>query len=168
MKSTFPTSVKEITYSDAVASGFDLVQAKAVGEPCRIEIADGQVYIYGYNDVLKDEFSIENREVCCTLLGARFTTPPLIIVIDCVSVSLQPKTVLGYRDRFAFAKAQVEMIDLPILRLVANYRIDKAKELWEKLDPVLSNGVVYRKSKAPFDAPFFVARKYPNIPGDLP
>lgn len=175
--SLHPSGVQTVTYARAVELGYDLVQAKARGQPCRIQVSRGCVRVYGWADEPLQDYTIDNTLSAGTFLGIR-VNPTLLIIHDCVEIAQEqadhPRlsytdlASYGYRDRFAFVKQQLTMIDLPCLRAVQNYRIDTAQALWDRLDMTISNGVVYRKSTAPLREPILVARKYPEVNGGLP
>ena len=169
-----------ITFAEAVAKGYDLVQAKARGEACEIRIADGKVDITGYNGYLLTSFTIENTTIITTFLGVYFPVDKfpqqLTILLDCILVGEHSDTVDGttslvakpYRERFGWVKTQLALIDLPQIKPVVNYRIDKAGELWDHLDMTYSNGIIYRKSSDHATGKLYAARKYKEVPGGLP
>lgn len=181
MKNFLPESVKETTYANAVAEGYDIVQIKLKGEPCRIVIAKGEVRVYGYNDQPIKDFVITNQTACCVFLGAFFPgfyKSTMIFIIDCIEIGQIPEDYphiswtslfdFSYRDRFAFVKQQLSLMDVPFMKAVGNYPINTAADLWTKLDPEATCGVVYRQSKGKINAPVLVTRKYSEIIGGLP
>lgn len=177
-QSLHPSGCETSTYAHAVSRGYDLVQAKAKGHPCRVQISRGFVRLYGWDDAALGDFTIERDDVAGTFLGV-MVNPNLTIIHDCVEIA-QPRgeddphltytdlSTYGYRDRFAFVKQQLTRADLPILKPVQNYRIDVAQSLWDHLDLDVACGLVYRKSTAPLREPILVARKYPEVVGGLP
>lgn len=172
MKADCPFVCEDSTYAQAVAAGCNLVQAKATGEPCRIRISGGKAKVTGYNGAPRIAFDVENTSMNCVLYGAIFAKGrfpnPFILIIDCFIVDGQDVTDQTYRERFAHAKSQLAFTSHPMLRLVSNYPIEQAASLWEHLDPVYSNGLVYRRSTDKIDAILLISRKYPEMPGGLP
>lgn len=172
MKVDRPFVCIDSTYADAVSAGCNIVQAKAKGEPCRVRISGGKGKVMGYNSETRLTLDVENPALDCVLYGALFAKGlfphSFILLIDCFVVNGEDLSEKGYRDRFAHLRDQASQTSHPMFKLVANYPIDQAAGLWDKLDLTYSNGLVYRKSTDPVEAPLYISRKYPAVPGGLP
>lgn len=160
---------------EAIRSGCNLVQPKYSGRWCRIVISRGLARVY---DVNKEFLCAWDTpfEACCMLVGD-FFSEDRIIAWDCWSICEQPKDALrledtsletfGYRDRYAFLMQQVGRVQAP-LKLPQNYPIAQAQDVWDKLDPEETCGLIYRRASDPVKSPIRVARKYKEMPGGLP
>lgn len=167
-----PFRVVDVTYAQAVAEGCQVVQAKAIGEACRVTVKGGRARLVGYNETEKFAFPVDNTTLYCILIGSffpahRFPTE-FVSVFDCTFVDNTDITNRSYRERFAHVVKLVHELNHPKFKLVPNYPITKAADLWTHLDPRLANGLIYRRFEDPFDTPLRVSRKYPEQPGGLP
>jgi hypothetical protein len=172
MLKEYPYSIIETTFADAQAAGCDLVQAKATGEPGRIRFSGGKARVTGYDKSVRLSFDVDDLAIDCVLYGHLFPREHFprhfFLVIDAFAVGGQTIIDQGYRSRFAYAKTLVASVNHPLLKLVANYPIDKASDLWDHLDPVYANGLVYRKSTDDASSPIRITRKHRERPGGLP
>lgn len=175
-RQTYQTS----TLADAIAAGCDIVQPKYSRLWCRVEVSRGTVRIY---DDFREELHFAdgvNESACCTLIGNYFGPPACpgikVVVWDCWSLCQQPLDVVrleensletfSYRDRFAFVKQQLHLLNLPWLTAVKNFPITAAPDLWDSPNAETC-GLVFRRSRDAVGATLFVARKYEGMPGGL-
>lgn len=144
----------DCTYETAKAAGWDTVQLKY----------DGEYKLY-------DE---QGTGLLCVLLGDVFTGPRWVgteldnkfIVWDCLVSNGQNLHTFSYRNRFAYVKIECQRLGV-LFKSITPYPIGAAPDLW-RLKPVGTKGVVYRNSKAVYGEDLCVARRYDEMPGELP
>lgn len=168
------------TFAEAMADGCDLVQPKYAGLWCRVEVLHGLAKVFDPQGEILTYVDIKSRDVACTLIGDLFGPPrhdvSTIVVWDCWEVGQvdteywRPEYTnlrsFAYRDRFAFVKQQIQQIGLPFVP-VRCYRMSDAEKLWTAAAEDVC-GLVYRRMKDSVMMPLRVARRYKELPGQLP
>lgn len=107
----------------------------------------------------------ENQRDGMVLLGT--ATPSVFFAFDCLSSHGTPAKTFSYRDRYALAYVEVAKVDSPSLRLVRNFPIQAAREVWKDLNPELHCGIIFRRSHGTWDDEVLCQRWYPEVPKEL-